>query len=60
MQDPMLNLIAELKQILYETKIRLYEPLSKLELVTERLAPLQEKFGHELVSFWFFIIHFED
>lgn len=46
--DPMLNLIAELKQMLLETKTRLYVPLYKLELVTEKLAPLQEQFGHEL------------
>ena len=46
----LLNHIANLEHQLFQIKLRLNEPLSKLESVTKKLDPLPKEFRHQQVN----------
>ena len=46
----LLNHIANLEHQLFQIKLRLNEPLSKLESVTKKLDPLPNEFRHQQVN----------
>ena len=46
----LLNHIANLEHQLFQIKLRLNEPLSKLESVTKKLDPLPKEYRHQQVN----------